>query len=227
MWRTPFKEHVRVLQGHERRLFVAGVASLWCMYNNEWDLEEPDVEQLEEVGVTLFDAMDARTRIWAIAFVARHLLDPNLKEPMQLAWSEATIAAIFENIVTNIACELDNDEPRSKFRYYWRKLVFSALKENYDLDDDDDNVHSHRHKNFEDWCNVVMDEISELILWDIDWEHSPLGPIDQLPLCTGHEESPTYYSMPPCPSVKALAEATTYLIGLTKECNADAHRSSR
>ena len=55
--------------------------------------EDPDLHT--NVGVPVFDSLDPKTQIFALAYVLRHLSEPDLPSPDLYAWNEGTAWAIF------------------------------------------------------------------------------------------------------------------------------------
>jgi hypothetical protein len=56
-------------------------------------LGDPDLHP--DTGVSLFDHLDPKTQIFALAYVLKHLSDPELQSPVLAAWTEATLFALF------------------------------------------------------------------------------------------------------------------------------------
>src|SRR5687767_6908596 len=55
--------------------------------------EDPDLHP--EVGIPVFDSLDPKTQVFALAYVLRHLSEPNLPSPDLYAWNEGAAWAIF------------------------------------------------------------------------------------------------------------------------------------
>ena len=76
------------------------------IYDNDPDLHP-------EVGVPMFDALDPKTQVFALAYVLRHLSDADLPSPDLSAWNEGTAYGMFvraeDEVVTEIEFEQDPD----------------------------------------------------------------------------------------------------------------------
>ena len=74
-------------------LLVRAATGLRDEIMNEIDLEDADLQPL--TGVPVFDNLDPRTRIFALAHVLEHLSEPDLPSPELHAWNEGTLWALF------------------------------------------------------------------------------------------------------------------------------------
>src|SRR5262245_25082228 len=91
--------------------------------------ESPDLHP--EVGIPVFDTLDPKTQVFALAYVLRHLSDPDLPSPDLYAWNEGTAYALFvmveDELGTEIEFEEDPDTDEAlKFRI--RRLIRDALE---------------------------------------------------------------------------------------------------
>jgi hypothetical protein len=91
--------------------------------------EDPDLHP--HVGVPVFDSLDAKTQVFALAYVIRHLAEPELPSPSLYAWKEGTAWAIFvkagDELEIEFEFEKDADvDPDLRFRF--RHLIREALK---------------------------------------------------------------------------------------------------
>src|SRR3954470_11008526 len=102
--------HVTLPQAAIRLLAEAAMAlrdqAVQEIYDNNPDLHP-------EVGIPVFDSLDPKTQIFALAYVLRHLSDPDLPSPDLYAWNEGTAYAMFvraeDEVVTEIEFEQDPD----------------------------------------------------------------------------------------------------------------------
>src|SRR5690242_19186019 len=84
-----------------------------------------------EVGVPAFDSLDPKTQVFALAYVLRHLSDPDLPAPDLYAWNEGTAYAMFVKIEDELDLEFEFEKDTDadddlKFRF--RRLIRDALK---------------------------------------------------------------------------------------------------
>jgi len=147
MWRT--SQGDRFLTGDEAALFRAAVGDL---------IEEMEMDGDEhQTGVAVFDALSYGQRVALLEDVAAAVLRENVLAPMHTAANEAAIFAIYHQIKSMIAIELD-EETLTDVRRLVRLASFErglqALAET-----DDRN---------EAWFSAV-DELSDQVLWDHDF----------------------------------------------------------
>jgi len=90
MWQTPVGE--RTLEGVERALFVLAVTQMYEELRYE---EIPTLGQSESYP---WATVNTRTKIIALAQVARAILDFDYSSPVLYAWNESTINSVVEYI---------------------------------------------------------------------------------------------------------------------------------
>jgi hypothetical protein len=164
MWHTPSGN--RALAGPEAVLIreAIGAMSFWIAeLGGEYDGYSP-------TGVSLFDALDWRSKLAMLAEVGTGLFDPAMPPPKLTAINEATIAAIYTTIRTNIIVEIESvkDCPEEEPPLFWRKLVHpcldndmpSSAKESLPAVTCDD-------PNEWEW---MLDAVEAQVLWDDDYE---------------------------------------------------------
>lgn len=174
MWNTPYGE--RTLNWAERRL-VASEA---------WALSEAIFEAASlggsTVDVVLFDRITWQQQILLIERVLNALIDPTIPAPPISALLEATVAAIYAQLVISVQLEIDliepEDDPIDSYDpyngFYVRQQVLDAIKAPVDLDEPEGDP-------FEEFSlTVECDEIEEWqmlieclrgrILADEDWQ---------------------------------------------------------
>lgn len=156
MYNTPVG--VRVLEGAERQLFVASLAT---------------IVELLSLGDASFvrgplDGLQTNQKITALHTVARALLCEDEPPPELTATIEAATAAVFDRCSTMLAMEvlgdidtefdIINDHPS------WQAMIRNACRETGIFDDlpevDDDS--------FEDW-DLLLECLEGRLLWDSDW----------------------------------------------------------
>jgi hypothetical protein len=116
----------RSLKGAEWELFREGLDLSWGWV--EESINEPD---LFEFGVRAFDELQPSQRVAMLAFVGTALNDETVPHPVLTAHNEATIAAVFNNLLTQVAMEIDaaSEGEASEGPTAIRKLVLAAYKE--------------------------------------------------------------------------------------------------
>ena len=62
------------------------------------------------IGVSVFDSLDPKTQVFALAYVLRHLSDAALPSPKLFAWNEGTAWAMFVKAGHELVMEIDLEE---------------------------------------------------------------------------------------------------------------------
>jgi hypothetical protein len=129
MWWTPSGE--RALQGPEWELFREGLDVSW-----DWVEESMNDPDLFPFDVEAFDSLQPTQRLALLALVGNALKDESLPHPELNAHTEATVAAIFSCIATQVAMEIDlkSEEDPPEVRTLTRKLVLAAFAQATDQD---------------------------------------------------------------------------------------------
>jgi hypothetical protein len=153
-WKT--SQGDRILRHKEGILFLTAVRSM-----ADWDY--PWVGG----SVPIWSQLACEQRWIALSFVTKHLIDGDLDAPQLNAWREATIYAVYDFIAGEVECEID-DEACGEEDYFWRRLVWDAAVESFDMEDPlmtgvDDSDLQH-------WAHFLCEELCDQILWDRDWE---------------------------------------------------------
>jgi hypothetical protein len=173
-----------------------------------------DPEMHPHVGVPVFDSLDAKTQVFALAYVLRHLSEPDLPSPDLYAWNEGTAWAMFARAGDELEMEFEFEKDTDvdgdlKFRF--RHLIREALK----AVDPMARRPPLRSRNLSDWEDG-LESIVDHLFWDRDFldepEYADLDPLDSKALkkLTGIAED--YFSTPP-PLVREAdyREADRYL----------------
>jgi hypothetical protein len=174
--------------------------------------DDPDLHP--QVGVPVFDSLDPKTQVFALAYVLRHLSEPDLPSPDLYAWNEGTAWAMFVKAGDELEIEFEFEnasdvEDDLKFRF--RHLIGDAL-EAVDPTARRPPVRSRRLSVWTDCLEVIADHL----FWDRDFldekkflDLDPLGS-RLLKKLTGIAED--YFSTPP-PLVREedYREADRYL----------------
>ncbi len=178
----------------------------------EIECEDPDLHP--HVGVPVFDTLDPRTQVFCLAYVLRHLSDPDLPSPELYAWNEAAAWAMFVSAGDQLEIELDfekladvDDGPTFRFRH----LIREALK----AVDPSARRPALRSRRVSVW-KEGLDAIADTLFWDHDFlDQEPFADLDPrgatlAKTMTGIAED--YFSTPP-PLVREedYREADRYL----------------
>lgn len=162
MWRTPTGD--RILTGAEAELFRVGLASL-LFYLDEGE----DIEMPLNVGVSLFDGLTYPQKLAMLEFVGGALLRESIACPKHTAVGEATIAAVFYHIESELEVEIDEGHDDI------RRLIVAACK-HAGATEQPPRLQS-ISKN--EW-RFAIEFLTDQILWDCDWGHE-LGSMDAAP----------------------------------------------
>jgi hypothetical protein len=173
-----------------------------------------DPELRPHVGVPVFDSLDPKTQVFALAHVLRHLSEPDLPSPGLYAWNEGTAWAMFVKAGDELEVEFEFEKSPDfgddlKFRL--RRLIRDALK----AVDPSARRPPLRSRNLSVWKDC-LEVIADRIFWDHDFlaeeEYVDLDPLGSklLKKLTGIAED--YFSTPP-PLVREddYREADRYL----------------
>jgi len=129
----------------------------------EIELDDPELQF--STGVRVFDELEPKTRVFAIAFVLRHLSDSDLPSPDLYAWNEGTLWALFKTIEAQIAFEVEvrrTSEPEES-RCHFRRLTLAALASYGHAT----KRYSHRSRNLRLWSDH-LEMIYSRLFWDLD-----------------------------------------------------------
>jgi hypothetical protein len=124
MWWTPRGE--RALKGAEWELFRAGLDMSW-----DWVEESRNDPDLFTFDVEAFDSLEPVQRLALLALVGAALRDESSPHPELTAHNEATVAAIFTNISSQVAMEIDlaPEDGTLEERTSTRRLILAAYHE--------------------------------------------------------------------------------------------------
>ena len=178
------------------------------------EIYKADLDIHAEVGIPVFDSLDPKTQVFALAYVLRHLSDPDLPSPDLYAWNEGTAYALFvraeDKVVTEI--EFENDPGTSdEFKFHIRRLIRDALTSV----DPSASPPSLRCRNLDDWRDC-LEAISDHLFWDHDFldegTFADLDPLRSKWLKDETGVADDYFSTPP-PLVREedFREADRYL----------------
>lgn len=159
--------------------------------------EDPELHP--HVGVPVFDSLGAKTHVFALGFVPRHLSEPDLPSPGLYAWNEGTAWAIFvkagDELEMEFEFETDADvDADLKFRF--RHLIREALK----AVDPSARRPPLRSRNLSIWKDC-LDAIADHLFWDHDFlaegEFADLDPLGSKALKKLSGIADDYFSTPP------------------------------
>ena len=174
--------------------------------------DDPDLHP--HVGVPVFDSLDPKTQVFALAYVLRHLSEPDLPSPDLYAWNEGTAWAMFVKAGDELEIEFEFEEVPDiddDLRFGFRHLIRDAL-EAVDPTARRPPLHSRNLSVWKDCLDVIADHL----FWDRDFldekkflDLDPLGS-KLLKKLAGIAED--YFSTPP-PLVREedYREADRYL----------------
>jgi hypothetical protein len=162
MWHTP--SGVRILTGAEAEPFRAGLASLLS------GLEEGQWGDKLEVGVKTFDELTFEQKLAMLERVGSALLGAHVPCPKLTAVAEATVGAVYHNILNDIELEISE-----RLGCHFRALVRVACRQT----DSHDDLPARRSTDFERWEEAVQ-SLMDCILWDTDWA-AEMVPLDTKP----------------------------------------------
>jgi hypothetical protein len=178
------------------------------------EIYEADLDIHAEVGVPVFDTLDPKTQVFALAYVLRHLSDPDLPSPDLFAWNEGTAFALFVRAGDEMVMEIEfeNDpETSDDLKFRIRRLIRHALK----ALDPTAQPPSIRCRNLDDW-RFCLEAIADHLFWDQDFlseaTYADLDPLGSEWLKQQTGVADDYFSTPP-PLVREedYQEADRYL----------------
>jgi hypothetical protein len=162
MWHTPDGD--RVLKGAEARLIRASLESLICIVED--DDGSSDDHRL--VYVPLFDELEKPQKIVLLARIVRALFREDVRPPRPTAVVDATVYALFQNVVNEIEHEIAFHPSKTR----WRRRTLEACREaglsDTDEDADGDWLPAQGCTDVDAW-NDVAQSLAEMVTPDQDW----------------------------------------------------------
>lgn len=167
MWHT--SNGIRTLHGAEAALIRASIAHILYMLEEENTLGEH-----WEIGIPIFDKISWQQQLVLLAEVGEALLRDDVPPPELTAINEATVGAIYENILQCVQFEIDSDDPeisKGLDMTYWRRLLRDAVQ---DLDkgklplSPDEQLPDTDNPDMNEW-ETMIETIQSFVLWDADW----------------------------------------------------------
>ena len=123
MWRTSIG--TRTLAGSEAEL----VRQLLGYVYYEINVTRQATGEPLPIGVSLFDRLEASQQLALLAEVGRALLRPNQPAPKLTALREGTVGALFEQLRSCVADEIDRELQEDTPHRYWRSLIVRRARE--------------------------------------------------------------------------------------------------
>ena len=174
MWNTAYGE--RTLKSDERRMVAMESWALAASISDAAALGE------SSVGVALFDRLPWQQQMLLLERVLNALIDPTIPAPPTTALLEATVAAIYAQMVISVQMEIDliepDDEPSNAYDpyggYYIRQQILDALQNPMDIDEPEGDPFeeyslSVECDDIEEW-EMVIECLRGRILADEDWQ---------------------------------------------------------
>jgi len=154
MWHTNAGD--RTLDGAEARLFAE---ALWD-FVEKLELVEGDYD----VRLRVFDRLTYGQKVSLLSIIGNGLLKPDVPMRKLTSAVESAIGAVFSHLRISVIIEIDEPEIKRN----WRKMILAARHEV-----DAENLPDEDCKDDKRW-SVEIDELSNLILWDYDFEDEDL-----------------------------------------------------
>ena len=131
------------------------------------EIQEKSPDLHPAVGVPVFDTLDPKTQVFALAYVLRHLSDPDLLSPDLYAWNEGTAYAMFVRAEDELGTEIEFEEDPDadddlKFRI--RRLIRDAVMEG----DPTAQPPAVQCRSLDDW-RFCLEAIADHLFWDYDF----------------------------------------------------------
>lgn len=154
----------RVLRGAERDL-IGGAA--WILTDDIRTLSSSGYSL--QLGIGLFDRLTWQQQIVLIDRVLSYMLDESIPAPPRTAMLDATIAAIYAQLLARLECEIDMERYPVEMQHEeeihpLRQEVLNALLE-HDPDQDWPDVGCCEQDSWE----LAVESLQELVLADQDW----------------------------------------------------------
>jgi hypothetical protein len=158
-----------------------------------------DPELHPHVGVTVFDSLDPKIQLFALAYVLRHLSEPDLPSPALYAWNEGTAWAIFVKAGDELEMEFEfeeSDDADDDLKFRFRHLIREGLKA-VDPSARRPPLHSRNLAAWKDCLELIADHL----FWDRDFlaegEFADLDPLGSKVLKKLSGIADDYFSTPP------------------------------
>lgn len=163
MWRTQAGE--RILRGAEARLIRSAFAVLV-------DQVEEEIEGLREsleIGIPIFDRLQARQKLALLSDVGHHLLCSTGPPPPLTATNESAVAALDKVIEDWVTMEVDDEASTrgmpGEEPFAWRRSVLAAFSE---MGTEDFELPAESCRDIDEW-SLLIECLETRVLWDADF----------------------------------------------------------
>jgi hypothetical protein len=204
MWHTPAGD--RVLTTTEWALVRAGL-------DLAWDAVEVAAEAGNDAatGVRAFNVLQPGQQVALLATVGTALLDPSVPPPPLTAATEGALAAVIDQVRTDLEMELDGGNSTG-----CRRLILEAVG---DVAGREYPLPAPADRDWDEW-EMLIEEMESRLFWDADWEMADvfldLPPERARADMTLHGIDPEYFlAVPDDPDHAGLAAARRTLAELT------------
>ena len=178
------------------------------------EIQEKNSDLHPEVGVPVFDSLDPKTQVFALAYVLRHLSDHDLPSPDLYAWNEAAAFSMFVRAEDELGVEIEFEtypEADDDLDFRIRRLIRDAVMEV----DPTAQPPAVQCRSLDDW-KCCLEALADHLLWDRDFldegTFADLDPLGSKWLKQQTGVADDYFSTPP-PLVREedFREADRYL----------------
>ena len=190
MWNTTYGE--RTLVWAERRLVAM---ESWALTDA---ISEAAYDGGASFGILLFDRLTWQQQMFMVGQVLSALVEPTIPAPPNTALLDATVAAIYAQMVNSVQLEIDmaepdEDDPNNPYSqeigFYVRQHILDALTEPMDTDEPmEEPFEDHRLSvecdEIEEW-ELVIETLRGRVLADEDWQMEAIA-IDLAPPTSQH-----------------------------------------
>lgn len=166
MWRTSLG--LRTLAGCEAELVRQLLGYVYYQISVTWQTPDEPFGS----GVSLFDRLDIPQQLALLAEVGQALLRPDQPAPELTSLREATVSVLYEQLRFCVADEIDGELRTSRPHRYWRQLIVRACDEANTGPEPMEHP-AHDAEDLDAW-DLVIEALTDRILWDRDWEMEDL-----------------------------------------------------
>jgi hypothetical protein len=209
MWNSP--DGMRVLTAKEWSVFASGLDMLVGLLEEMIDAGD----ETEITATSAFESMSQEQKLCTLAQVAGALHDAEEPAPMQYAYNEAAVGAVFEMLKGAVQDEMICNDDKCLRTVIWDAIDQEVLEE----------MESKEMAAFteEEWYRVI-DGFEEANLWDADFDMEEmivdLPPKQAATLKERLTIAPGYFTaIPPEPTREMLNQARSTLRRLLQGAN--------
>ena len=120
-----------------------------------------------------FKRLSSFEKIYATHYVLIHLFNSKVEAPGLSLWMEGTIDVLFNLVISNIVCEIDDEDgiDEEEFKYRIRRLTIEAAKQ-YSDEKDIRKKNIEKIKKIDFWIDQI-EILKDQILFDDDFDRIP------------------------------------------------------